>query len=98
MRRSRGKARWRSDAHNERSAGFAAFLIVERRQMQLGQPFPQHSTMNEQRQRNRHPDRGYRHTIAPIGEFVVPVAHRLLKMNQWWVQRSTTPLVALITR
>jgi hypothetical protein len=42
-------------------------------------------TVNEQRQRDRYPYCGYRHTVSPIGEFVVPVAHRLLKMNQWWV-------------
>ncbi len=65
-----------SQLHHQRTACVLALGVVDREQMHPWQPHPQHANMDEQRQRDRHPDGGNRHTPVVAARCAEPVAHR----------------------
>ncbi len=65
--------------HHQRTARGVALLPFEGKQVHARKPYRQHSNVDEQRDRQRHPDGGNGDTPMVAARCVEPVAHRFAK-------------------
>ena len=68
-----------SQLHHQRTARGVALLPFERKQVHARKPYRQRSNVDEQRDRQRHPDGGNGDTPMVAARCVEPVAHRFAK-------------------